>query len=123
MGRVDIHRSMRRLPTPRPRARGLASTLRLGWVALAIAALGGCGPMIYSVNVMPASRVVHQAEEAGAPEHAPYEYYYARAHLAQARQDAGEAAYQDAIHNAKIAEEYGVKARDLARRRMREQGR
>jgi hypothetical protein len=96
----------------------------LACAALLVAvALGGCGPMIYSVNVMPAARVVHQAEEAGAAEHAPYEYHYARAHLEQARHDAGEAAYQDAIHNAKIAEEYGVKARDLARRRMREQGR
>lgn len=110
----------------RPSARALTPRGR-GWLArLALVltvALGGCGPMIYSVNVMPASRVVHQAEEAGAAEYAPYEYYYARAHLEQARHDAGEAAYQDAIHNAKVAEEYGVKARDLARRRMREQGR
>lgn len=114
---------MRRLPTLRRLARGPSASLRLGLLVSAFAVLGGCGPMIYSVNVMPAERVVHQAEEAGAPEHAPYEYYYARAHLRQAREDAGEAAYQDAIHNAKIAEEYGVKARDLARRRMREQGR
>lgn len=92
-------------------------------VSLLAALLGGCGPMIYSVNVMPAARVVNQAEEAGAAEYAPYEFFYARAHLEQARHDAGEAAYQDAIHNAKVAEEYGLKARDLARRRMREQGR
>ncbi len=110
----------------RPSAQGLARAgrCRLAGLALALAmVLGGCGPMIYSVNVMPAARVVEQAEEAGAAEYAPYEYHYARAHLEQARHDAGEAAYQDAIHNAKVAEEYGVKARDLARRRMREQGR
>ncbi|MAQ18108.1 MAG: hypothetical protein CMN30_25340 [Sandaracinus sp.] len=83
----------------------------------------GCAPTIYTVNVMPAARVVHQAEEAGAATHAPYEYWYARAHLDQAREEAGEAMYQDAIRNAQIAEEYGVKALELARRRMREQGR
>lgn len=83
----------------------------------------GCGPTIYTVHVLPASRAVRQAEEAGAEEHAPYEYHYANEFLQKARAEAGEASYQDAIRHAKVAEEYGVKARDLARRRMREQGR
>ena len=90
----------------------------LAWVALA-----GCAPTLYTVHLLPASRAVEQAEEAGAAEHAPYEYHYARAHLDKAREEAGEASYQDAIDHAQVAEEYGVKARDLARRRMREAGR
>ena len=96
---------------------------RFGWL-LAFCGFGlGCAPTIYSVHVLPAARAVSQAQEAGAATHAPYELYYAQAYLEQAREDAGESAYQDAIRNAKVAEEFGVKARDLARRRLREQGR
>lgn len=85
--------------------------------------LGGCGPAMYTVNIMPAARAVEQAGEAGAAEHAPYEYYYALEHLKKAREEAAEASYQDAIRYAETAEENGTKARDLARRRMREMGR
>ena len=106
---------------PRRKLRALA-LLRVFGAALCLGA-GGCAPTVYTLNVLPAERVVHQADEAGAPTHAPYEYYYARAHLEQAREDAGEAAYQDAIRNAKIAEAYGRKALELARRRLRERGR
>ena len=94
------------------------------WLCVALWTLAvGCGPTIYTVHILPASRSVEQAREAGAPEHAPYEYYYAQAHLEHAREEAGEGSYQDAIRHAKVAEEYGVKARDLARRRLRELGR
>lgn len=78
---------------------------------------------MYTVNVLPASRVVEEAGEARAAEHAPYEYYYARAHLDEARQEASQGHYQDAVEYAETAEEYGNKARDLARRRFREMGR
>ncbi len=84
---------------------------------------GGCGPTLYTVHLLPASRAVRQAEEAGAAEHAPYEYYYASEFLLKAREEAGEASYQDAIRHSKVAEEYGLKARDMARRRMRAGGR
>ncbi len=94
------------------------------WLCVVLwTALVGCGPTVYTVHILPASRAVHQAEEADAQSHAPYEYYYAQAHLEKARAEAGEAAYQDAIRHAKVAEEFGLKARDLARRRMREAGR
>jgi hypothetical protein len=79
--------------------------------------------MFYVVNFVPATRAVEQAREAGAAEHAPYEYHYANEHLRKAREEAAEAAYEDAVRYADVAEEYGVKARDLARRRMREAGR
>jgi hypothetical protein len=67
--------------------------------------------------------MVEQAKEADAEEHAPYEYHYARVHLEKAREEAAEASYEDAIRFAETAEEYGKKARDLSRRRMREMGR
>ena len=83
----------------------------------------GCGPTFYTVHILPAARAVEEAREADAAEHAPYEYHYADAHLRKAREEAAEASYQDAIRYAEQAEEYGTKARDLARRRMRELGR
>lgn len=86
-------------------------------------ALSGCGPAMYTINVTPAARAVEQAREAGAAEHAPYEYYFAEAHLRKAREEAAQASYQDAIRFAELAEEHGVKALDLARRRLREMGR
>ncbi|NOY90891.1 MAG: DUF4398 domain-containing protein [Deltaproteobacteria bacterium] len=102
----------------------LRFTLTTGLCAMLCGAgLLGCGPTLYTAHILPASRMVEQAEEAGAAEHAPYEYYYALEHLKKAREEAGEAAYQDATAFARLAEEYGVKARDLSRRRMREMGR
>ena len=83
----------------------------------------GCGPTLYAVNAGSASGVIEEARHAGAPEHAPYEYYYAAEHLQKAREEAAEANYEDAVRFAGVAEEYGTKARDLARRRMREMGR
>ena len=99
-----------------PLARGL---LILAWLGM----LSGCGPTMYTIDVLPAAQVVEQARAARAPEHAPYEYHYAAVHLDKAREEAAEANYQDASRYAEIAEEYGEKARDLARRRMREMGR
>jgi hypothetical protein len=90
------------------------------WVCLACA---GCGPTMYTLNIRPAERAVEQAREARAAEHAPYEYHYAKAHLVEARNEATEAKYEDAVRYAKVAEEYAVKARELARRRLREAGR
>jgi hypothetical protein len=98
---------------------------QLRWFAIVfvLALLGGCGPMLYTINFVPATRAVEQAREAGAAEHAPYELHYAQAHLDKAREEAAEAAYEDAVRYADVAAEYGTKARDLARRRMREMGR
>ena len=94
----------------------------LSLVVLSVAVFG-CGPTLYAVNASPAARVIEEAREAGASEHAPYEFHYARENLLKAREEAAEANYQDAVRFAELAEEYGTKARDLARRRMREMGR
>ena len=82
-----------------------------------------CGPVAYTVSVVPATRAVEQAREADASEHAPYEFHYAEEHLEKAREEAAEASYGDARRYAATAEEFGTKARDLARRRLREMGR
>jgi ABC-type branched-subunit amino acid transport system ATPase component len=88
-----------------------------------VALLTGCGPTFYTVHIMPASRVVEQARQAQAAEHAPYEFYFAVAHLKKAREEAAEASYQDATRFAEKAEKFGSKARKLSQRRMREMGR
>jgi hypothetical protein len=92
-------------------------------VATALSVLAACGPTLYTFNSIPASQVVEQAREADANEHAPYEYYYARAYLDKANEEAAEANYQDAIRFAERANEFGTKALELSRRRMREAGR
>lgn len=102
-------------PLVSPRAM-FAALLRLAVVTLVLAS--GCAPTVYSVHVLPAARVVEEAEQAGAAEHAPYEYYFARAHLEQARHAAAESAYQDAIRYAKVAAEHGRLAQRRARERM-----
>ena len=93
-----------------------------GIVAIA-ATFAACGPSLYTFNIVPASQAVEQAAQANAAEHAPYEYFYARSYLDKAREEAAEANYQDALRFAETANEFGTKARDLARRRMREMGR
>jgi hypothetical protein len=90
---------------------------------IAMVALSGCGPTMYLVNIAGAASSVEEAREVGAPTQAPYEYYLAESHLEKAREEAAEANYQDAIRFANVAEENAVKARDLARRHMRETGR
>lgn len=94
----------------------------MGIVAAAVT-FAACGPSLYTFNLVPASQAVEQARLANAAEHAPYEYFYARSYLDKAREEAAEANYQDAIRFAERANEFGSKARDMARRRMREQGR
>ena len=98
------------------------SCLKRAWIVGCLACLG-CGPTIYTANIISASRAVEQAREARAAEHAPYEYYYAEANLEKAKEEAAEASYEDAVQFAEEAENFGLKARDLARRRMREMGR
>jgi len=92
-------------------------------MVVAVISFAACGPTLYSFNIIPASQAVGEAEQANAAEHAPYEYFYARSYLDKAREEAAEANYQDAIRFAEQANEFGTKARDLSRRRMREMGR
>lgn len=105
----------------RPHPRVLAAARWVGLVC--VLAFTGCGPTIYAANVNKASKRVESARHAEAAEHAPFEYHFAVAHLEKAREAAGYASYQSAIEYARVAREYGEKARDIARRRLREMGR
>lgn len=101
--------------------RKATATLSLS-LALVVGA-SGCGPLIYAANIAPASRAVERAREAEAPRYAPYEFYLAEAHLHKAREEAGEAAYQDAVDYARVAEARADEALELARQRARETAR
>lgn len=62
---------------------------------------------------------MHQAEQSGAPEHAPYEYWTAHEYLEKAAEEANEGNYQDAIRFAERAREMGELAQQETSRRMR----
>lgn len=81
-------------------------------VAVAAAALSGCGSVYYAININAAEARLEQARELGAEKQAPYEYYYAREHLREARMHASEASYGDAANLAETAESYAQKAID-----------
>lgn len=84
--------------------------LLLGVVA--VSSLSGCGSVYYAINVNAAESRLEQAREMGAEKQAPYEYYYAREHLREARLHASEASYGDAANMAETAETYAQKAID-----------
>ena len=89
------------------------------WALLALGGLAfgatGCGGALYAVTASSASSKLEQAQALGAESYAPYEYYYAREHLAQAMEEAASADYGDAIDYASAAEEYADKAITLSR--------
>ena len=83
----------------------------------------GCGNTLYAFAANSASSKVQEAEELGAAELAPYEYYYAKEHLEKAQSEAAEADYSDATNLAEISEEYADKAIRLSREAHRGAGR
>ncbi len=91
--------------------------------AFALASLTGCGGTLYAINASSANSRIEEAKELGAEQLAPYEYYYAKAHLEQAQVDASEASYSDAINYAETAEEYADKAVNLSKAAHKASGR
>jgi len=91
-------------------------------VVCLLLALGlfGCGPTLYTLDIASAERAFEQARTESAKTYAPYEYYYAEVHLEQARREAAEASYEDAIRYAAVAEHYSERARVIASRRRAE---
>lgn len=77
-----------------------------------LVALSGCGSVYYGINANAAEARLEQAREMGAEKQAPYEYYYAKEHLREARIHASEASYGDAANMAETAETYAQKAID-----------
>lgn len=109
---------MRRLPS-----RLSSSPQR--WLSCCALALGtvGCGNTLYAIQANAASSKLEEARELGAEKYAPYEYFFAKEHLAKAETEASEADYSDAINLAETAEEYADKAIQLARDAHRGAGR
>ena len=92
-------------------------SVRLFAVALGLSMLSGCGPVLYTVHSNAAEEKLKQARDANARWFAPFEYYFAEAHLQQAEVEAAEAEYEDAIKDAETAEEYSVRALSITRRK------
>ncbi len=95
----------------------------LSVLVLGACGVAACGPIGYVVEINGAAQAVEEARAVDAAHYAPYEYQFAAAHLEKAREFAAEAEYQNAMDMAGVAEQYGNRARDLARRRQQESGR
>jgi hypothetical protein len=91
--------------------------------ALAASGTTACGGVYYAATVTAASSRLEEAREIGAEQLAPYEYYYAKAHLEQAQVEASEASYGDAARFAEAADEYAAKAIELAQSAHKAAGR
>jgi hypothetical protein len=83
---------------------------------LLLVPLCACGPISYSLEVDAADRAVAAARSGNAIYYAPYEIYFAEAHLAKAREEASKGAYEDAIDLASVAEAYAKRALALGSR-------
>ena len=88
-----------------------------------VAGTTACGNTLYAVRANSASSKLEEAQELGAEQYAPYEYFYAREHLQKAQSEASEADYSDAIDLAETSEEYADKAIRLTREAHRGAGR
>jgi hypothetical protein len=88
-------------------------------LGLCLAHAFACGPIQYAAQIDAATVRLAQARDANARWFAPFDYYYAEAHLAQARREAAEASYEDAITYAEIAERYSRRALRVSIERRR----
>lgn len=107
----------------RAAARWSPTSRRALWVLLLLPTLGGCGNTLYAIQANSASGKLEEAKELGAEKLAPYEFYFAQAHLEKAQLEAAEADYGDAADLAEVAEEYADKAIRLSREAHRGGGR
>jgi hypothetical protein len=101
------------------RTRLIATCLVLAAASMTTA----CGGVYYAATVNAASSRLEEAREIGAEQLAPYEYYYARAHLEQAAVEASEGSYGDAVHFAESADEFAQKAIELSQSAHKAAGR
>lgn len=84
-----------------------ASAAAILWVCSSAA---GCGPVTYTLDVGEAERVVARARADNASYYAPYDLYFAQAHLDKAREEAAQGHYEDAIRAAAVALSHGRRA-------------
>ena len=91
-------------------------------LALASAALAGCGPVEYISQVSNrAAAAVSAAKLAQADRYAPYEYTAAEEYLHKAREEGGYSQYEDAIEYGHRAEDLANRARAISLQRLAEQ--
>jgi hypothetical protein len=106
------------------RAKSAGGTGRRALALLfAVPCFAGCGNTLYAIQVNSASSKLEEAEQLGAEKFAPYEFYYAKAHLEKAQHEAAEADYGDATDLASTAEDFADKAIRLSREAHRGGGR
>jgi hypothetical protein len=75
----------------------------------------GCGGFFYAIYSSGATSKLEAAQALGAEKYAPYEFYYAQAHLQKAKEEAASADYGDAIDLADEAEKAAEKAITLSK--------
>lgn len=75
----------------------------------------GCGGVYYALESSTAASRLEEARTLGAESLAPYEYYYAKAHLDQAAVEASQGHYSDAAHYAETSADYAAEAVELAK--------
>jgi hypothetical protein len=90
--------------------RGVWSCFVLGLGIVAGGVCAGCGPVAYSLDSSSVERVVSAARAENAGYYAPYELYFAEAHLDKAHEEAAQGHYEDAIHALVVARTYGKRA-------------
>ncbi len=94
-----------------------AGVTRAGLAVTALCVLAlGCGPTLYTAHIRAAEQKLQKARDQNARWYAPYEYYFAEAHLREAQEEAADAAYEDALRYAKTAEEYSERALTITER-------
>lgn len=82
-----------------------------------VAPVLGCGPALYISSIRSAEQKLEQARDENARWYAPYEYHYAEAHLQQAREEAAESSFEDAIRYAKTARDFSERALSITQRK------
>jgi len=105
------------------RCRGFVAVTTVTAALTSLAAVAGCGGVLYAAEVNGASRKLAEARELGAEQLAPYEYTYAEAHLTKAMSEAAQGDYSDAKAFAETADTYATKAIALAKEAHRGAGR
>jgi hypothetical protein len=108
---------MKIITTPRSQPWAHAPLFALARANVAMLALilcglfvSGCGNTLYLVKVNEAEEDLHEAQEIGAEQYAPYEYYSAEARLKEAKKQAAQAEYGNASQLSNEASTYAEAA-------------
>ena len=75
----------------------------------------GCGGVYYGLEAQSAASRLEEARVLGAESLAPYEYYYAKAHLDQASSEASQGHYSDAARYAETSADYAAQAIEISK--------